>query len=68
MRLLPPEPRLQVNAPADLRALRAREDAQLNSYGWVDRKAETVRIPIAQAMQLLAQRGLPAAGKPGGKP
>jgi hypothetical protein len=67
-RQLPPEPRLQVNGPADLRALRAQEDAQLNSYGWMDRKAETVHIPIAQAMKLLAERGLPAPGKPGGKP
>jgi hypothetical protein len=67
-RQIPPEPRLQVNGPADLRAMRAQEDAQLDSYGWVDRKAETVHIPIAQAMKLLAERGLPAPGKPGGKP
>ncbi len=63
-----PEPRLQVNGPADLKAMRAQEDAQLNSYGWVNRKAETVHIPIAQAMRLLAERGLPTPGKPGGKP
>ena len=37
-RQLPPEPRLQVNGPADLRALRAQEDAQLNSYGWMARQ------------------------------
>jgi hypothetical protein len=67
-RQLPPEPRLQVNGPADLRAMRAQEDTQLNSYGWVDRKAETVHIPIAQAMKLLAERGLPTPGKPGGNP
>jgi hypothetical protein len=67
-RQIPPEPRLQVNGPADLRAMLAQEDAQLNSYGWVDRKTETVHIPIAQAMKLLAERGLPAPGKPGGKP
>ncbi len=64
----PPEPRLQVNAPADLKAMRAQEDAQLNSYGWVDRKAGTVHMPIAEAMKLLAARGLPAPGKPRGNP
>src|SRR5579875_1217650 len=31
----------------------------LNSYGWVDRKAGIVRIPIDQAMDLLLQKGLP---------
>jgi len=67
-RQLPPEPRLQVNGPADLRAMRAQEQAQLNSFGWVDRETETVHIPIAQAMKLLAERGLPASGKPGGRP
>ncbi|MFN8489434.1 MAG: hypothetical protein U0350_17765 [Caldilineaceae bacterium] len=39
----------------------------LNSYGWVDKKAGVVRIPIDQAMTLLLQRGLPArkANPPG---
>jgi hypothetical protein len=55
----PPQPRLQVNAPADLHAWRAKEDAQLNSYGWVDRDNGIVRIPINRAMELVAQQGLP---------
>ncbi len=59
----PPEPRLQVNAPKDLKAMRAAEDAALNTYGWVDRKAGVVRIPIDRAMDLLAERGLPARGQ-----
>jgi hypothetical protein len=56
---VPPEPRLQTNPREDLRALRAREDAVLNSYGWVDRTAGVVRIPIDEAIKLTAQRGLP---------
>ncbi|HUC85551.1 MAG TPA: hypothetical protein VL970_10195 [Candidatus Acidoferrales bacterium] len=40
-------------------ALEAAQDAQLNSYGWVDRSNGIVRIPIARAMELLLQRGLP---------
>jgi hypothetical protein len=57
---LPPEPRLQTNPREDLAVLRARENAQLQSYGWVDRNAGVVRIPIDAAMKLTLQRGLPA--------
>jgi len=57
---LPPEPRLQVSPSQDMQAMRAAEDARLNSYGWVDQQAGIVRIPIDRAMQLLAERGLPA--------
>lgn len=57
---LPPEPRLQTNPRQDLRDLRAQEDAILGSYGWVDKNAGVVRIPIDQAMKLAVQRGLPA--------
>jgi hypothetical protein len=56
---VPPEPRLQTNPREDLRALRAREDAVLNSYGWVDKTAGVVRIPIDEAIRLTVQRGLP---------
>src|SRR5213593_1377345 len=42
----PPPPRLQVNPPYDLRRMRDAEDAVLNSYGWIDRKLGTVRIPV----------------------
>jgi hypothetical protein len=59
-----PEPRLQVAPQVDLAALRAREDAELNTYGWVDRKAGVVRIPIERAMELLTRRGLPVRGQP----
>ena len=56
---VPPEPRLQTNPREDLRALREREDAVLNSYGWVDKTAGVVRIPIDEAIKLTVQRGLP---------
>ena len=59
-----PAPRLQVDPEVDLAALRAREDAGLNGYGWLDRKAGVVRIPIERAMDLLIQRGLPVRGQP----
>jgi hypothetical protein len=59
-----PEPRLQVAPEVDLAALRAREEAELNSYGWIDKQAGIVRIPIERAMELMAQRGLPVHGQP----
>lgn len=54
-----PRPNLQVNPRDELLALEARDDAVLHSYGWVDREAGVVRIPIERAMELVAERGLP---------
>ena len=56
---LPPEPRLQIAPREDLRELRASEAELLTSYGWVDRNAGIVRIPISEAMRLTLERGLP---------
>jgi hypothetical protein len=56
---LPPEPRLQTNPREDLRELRESEEQVLTTYGWVDRNAGVVRIPIEQAMKLAIERGLP---------
>ena len=57
---VPPEPRLQTNPREDLQDLRAQEEQILNSYGWIDKNTGVVRIPIAEAMKLMVQRGLPA--------
>jgi hypothetical protein len=54
-----PMPRLQTDAPADLQKLRMREDAALESYGWVDRERGIAHIPVERAMELLVERGLP---------
>jgi hypothetical protein len=51
----PPEPRLQTSPEEDLRALRREEDEQLGSYGWVDRQAGIIRVPIDLAMELVAK-------------
>ncbi len=56
----PPEPRLQVTPAADLATVHQREDALLNTYGWVDAKSGLVRIPVDRAIEVLAERGLPA--------
>jgi len=64
---LPPEPRLQISPSEDWAEMRRREQAVLDSYGWVDRSRSIVRIPIERAMELIAQRGLPAANAEGGE-
>jgi hypothetical protein len=56
---LPPQPRLQIEPRQELRDLQQRDEALLNSYGWADREAGLVRIPIAEAMRLTVERGLP---------
>jgi hypothetical protein len=60
MRRLPPEPRLQTEPREDLRNLRESEERTLTTYGWVDRNAGVVRIPIDRAMTLTVERGLPS--------
>jgi hypothetical protein len=62
---LPPEPRLQVSPREDAAAFRAREDAILNGYTWVNRETGTVRIPIAEAMKMTVQTGLPVRATTG---
>ena len=59
----PPRP----TAPAsELLDLRATEEAVLHHYGWVDRPAGIIRLPIDRAMEVLVERGLPARGQPPG--
>jgi hypothetical protein len=47
-----------------LRTLRESEKERLTTYGWVDRKAGIVRIPIDRAIDLVAQRGVPKGKGP----
>ncbi|MBM4244185.1 MAG: hypothetical protein FJ148_10265 [Deltaproteobacteria bacterium] len=63
----PPAPRLQVDPALDIYEHRNAERQVLTTYGWVDRRAGVVRIPIERAMDLLAERGIappPAAAPP----
>ena len=64
---LPPEPRLQSNPASDLVRFQKEESASLNSYGWIDRRAGVVRIPVERSMDILAQRGLPTTPISSGK-
>lgn len=60
--MLAPQPQLQTNPAIDLEEFQTAEEAKLNSYGWVDKSAGVIRIPIERAMDLIAQRGLPTRG------
>lgn len=56
--LLPPLPRLQ-QFPQNERVSFQREERRLlESYGWANKAAGTVHIPIADAMRLTVERGL----------
>jgi hypothetical protein len=59
-RQLPAGPRLQIDPHQDLQQLLSAEATILQRYDWVDHEAGIARIPIARAMELLAERGLPA--------
>jgi len=59
-RRLPAGPRLQAIPANEVFEFRQRENAELTEYGWVDRNAGTVRIPIEQAKDLLLKRGVPS--------
>jgi hypothetical protein len=59
-RELPPTPRLQIAPSLDLADYRQKELERLNSYGWVDRSAGKVHIPIDQAINSVLRAGLPA--------
>jgi len=59
-RQLFPEPRLQVDYFGDLDKVQQRWNEQLETYGWLDKKAGIVHIPIDEAMKLTLERGLPA--------
>ena len=69
----PPEPILQ-GAPGSRFELRDPlpemiemlevEDARLSGYGWTDRNADLVHIPIVEAKKKMLQRGFPTREAP----
>ncbi|QEA39568.1 hypothetical protein FGL86_11080 [Pistricoccus aurantiacus] len=58
-----PLPHLQASPVQDYQAFHERMTLHLNSYGWVDRDANRVHIPIALAKQRLLEQGLPEANQ-----
>ncbi len=56
VRPLPPEPRLQIDHARDMQLLREHQERLLSEFGWVDRDAGIIRLPIEHAMRLYAER------------
>jgi len=56
---IPPNPRIEEHPAIEIQQLHAEEERILSSYGWVDKKAGVVRIPIDRAMELQLERGFP---------
>jgi hypothetical protein len=65
-RVLPPQPRLQVQPHMDLKTYCDQQLNDLNSYGWVDQPNGIVHIPIDEAMDDVLKQGLPT--RPAGQP
>jgi hypothetical protein len=57
-------PKLVESEPRVLAAFRAQEDRLLTTYAWVEKDKDKVRIPIEEAMRIVAQRGLPKFDAP----
>jgi hypothetical protein len=71
--VLSPAPQAPFHVEADpknrLIEVNARAEQRLKTYGWVDREAGIVHIPIERAMELTVQErggGRPPAGQGGG--
>jgi len=58
--VIPPEPRIEVAPYEQLQQVRAKEDHVLTTYAWVDKDGGKVRVPIDQAIDMLAAKGLPS--------
>lgn len=52
-------PSLALDPAEELRRQREQDRLFAESYGWVDRNHNIVRIPVARAMERLSQTGLP---------
>ena len=57
---VPPGPNLQPNPTAELAAFRAAEDLELAKWAWVDKEKGVARVPVARAMEIVLEHGLPA--------
>lgn len=55
----PPAPRIEEHPAIELEQLHSQEDQILSTYGWTNKKAGVVRIPIDRAMELQMERGFP---------
>ena len=57
---LPPAPRLQQFPTTSSTSSASEKRALLEGYGWMNKEAGIVHIPIEEAMRLMVERGLPS--------
>lgn len=50
---------IQIDPPAELMQVRSETQATLSAYGWVDKDAQVVHVPIEAAKVLALKRGFP---------
>ena len=62
-----PGPELQASPREDMARFYADEMRRLNSTGWIDKQRGIVHIPVADAMRLTAQQGIPDWPSPSAK-
>jgi hypothetical protein len=62
--VVPPAPRLQSSSREDLKKFRERENWELTHYHWLDKAHGIVAIPVEDAIQIVAKRGIPSANTP----
>jgi hypothetical protein len=65
---LPPAPRLQQFPLNERYEFRRGEESLLQNYGWMNKNAGIVHIPIAEAMRLAVERGLPSRAQDAADP
>jgi hypothetical protein len=64
-----PFPKLVVSEPLALAEFRAQEDSMLNDYAWVEKDRGIARMPVAEAIRIVGERGqLPAFATPPATP
>lgn len=54
----PPAPLLQQNPVLDMSAMRETEDKELNQAAWIDQRQGLVRLPLQDAIDVIAARGV----------
>ncbi|HEX3553650.1 MAG TPA: hypothetical protein VIA62_10525 [Thermoanaerobaculia bacterium] len=54
----PAAPVLQENPVKDMTEMRAKEDQELDHAAWIDRRQDVLRLPVADAIDIVAVRGV----------
>jgi len=61
---LPAGPKMLTNEPAWLRDVRVQQETATTTYGWVNKEAGVVHVPIERAKELILHAGLPVTTAP----